>query len=142
MDMPGLLATGKTFAPNYDWVKNMDSLVQVPVQISLAAVDPTLPATYQTGLLRSGLTLGKVTATGVYKEYDDADGDGTEVAAGFLLHPILLLDPFGAALAVGTEVFGQLVVGGEVDSSLVLGLDAAGLVDLQALKSFTFVNLY
>jgi len=142
MDMPGLVATGDTFEPNYDWILDKETLVSVPVVIAHAAVDPTLPATYPDSTLRSGLTLGKVTATGYYKEYDDADADGTEVAAGFLLHPIRLIDPFGNALAAGQLVFGQMVVGGSVDSSKVLGLDANGLADLVALKSFNFLNLY
>lgn len=141
MDMPGLVVTGDTFAPHYSWILNKDSLVTVPVVIAHAAADPTLPATYPSDTLRSGLTLGKVTATGYYKEYDDADGDGTEVAVGFLLHPIRLVDPFGNALAAGQLVFGQMVIGGEIDSSLVYGLDAAGLVDLQATKAFHFKNL-
>lgn len=142
MDAPGLLVSGDKFQPNYAWIRDKGSLVSVPVVINHAAVDPTLPAGYPSGLLRSGLVLGKVTATSDYKEYDDADGDGTQAAAGILFHAVRLKDPFGNALAAGQLVFGQMVVGGIVDSSLLLGLDAAGLVDLTALKSFTFADLY
>jgi len=142
MDTPGLLASGPTYAPNYSWIKDKDSLVSVPVVIDHAAADATLPATYPSGTLRSGLVLGKVTVGGAYKEYDDADADGTQTATGILYHAIRLVDPFGNALPAGQKVFGEMVVAGVVDSSKLLGLDANGLADLQALKSFVFTDLY
>src|SRR5687768_2726809 len=139
-DMPGMLVSGDKFAPNYAWIRNKESLISVPVLLDHAAADATLPAGYPSGTLRSGLVLGKVTATGEYKEYDNTDADGTQTATGILLHAVRLKDPFGNALDSGQEVFGQMVVGGQVDSSLLIGLDAAGLVELQALKTFTFVD--
>lgn len=142
MDTPGLLVSGDTFAPNYSWIMDKDTLVSVPVVIDHAAADATLPAGYPAGTLRSGLVLGKVTVGGAYKEYDDADADGTQTAVGVLLHPIRLRDPFGNTLPAGQKVFGEMVVGGKVNSSLLLGLDANGLTDLQALKTFIFGDLY
>lgn len=141
-DMPGLVVSGDKFAPNYSWIADKESLIHVPVVIDHAALDPTLPAGYPAGLLRSGLVLGKVTATGEYKEYDDADSDGTQTATGVLYHAVRLKDPFGNALPAGQKVFGEMVVGGKVDSSKLLGLDANGKTDLQALKLFVFVDLY
>lgn len=142
MDTPALLATGSTYVPNYSWAADKDSLVAVPVVIDHAIADATLPATYPAGTIRSGLVLGKVTASGEYKEYDDGDSDGTQTATGILFHALLLRDPFGNTLPSGQKVFGSMVVGGKVNSSLLLGLDANGLADLVALKSFTFVDLY
>lgn len=142
MDMPGLLVSGDTYAPNYSWIADKETLISVPVVINHAAADATLPAGYPAGLLRSGLVLGKVTATSDYQEYDDADADGTQTATGILYHAVRLRDPFGNAPAAGQKVFGEMVVAGKVDSSKLIGLDAAGLVELQALKTFVFVDLY
>lgn len=138
--VPGLVTSGDYFQPRYSWlVSDIEKVLHVTVQIDLAAVDPDLPATYPAGLLRSGLILGKVTATGVYKEYDDGDSDGTEVATGILLHPVYLRNPLTkAAFASGTKVFGEMVVGNAiVDGSGIDGsdgnLDANGRTDLRAL---------
>lgn len=132
-EIPGLLSTGKTFASHYSWIADKESLKIVMVEIDHAAVDGTLPATYPTGLLRSGLVLGKVTVGGEYKQYSDAAGDGTEVAAGILLHPCNpTVDDFGNALAAGAVVLAAMVVSGFVDGSALYGIDAAGRVDLKA----------
>jgi len=80
---------------------------------------------YPDGYLKSGVVLGKVTATGLYGPYDNAASDGREVARGHLL----------ASLNVGTltKIGGALLVHGFVTESKLPanhGLDTAGKADL------------
>lgn len=78
--------------------------------------------------LRRGLALGKVTATGKYKQYDDAvnPADGTQVCAGYLYVDVDMLD--GGAAAIDRPAV--LLVTGVVDSEKVIGSDAAAVTDL------------
>lgn len=61
---------------------------------------------YPDGYIRSGIILGKITATGLYAPYVDAAVDGTGVAAGILFSSVkvpntaILTRDVGAALLV------------------------------------------
>lgn len=79
-----------------------------------------------TTTLRKGLVLGKVTATGVYMEYDAGASDGTETARVILDDEISVLDEDGTA--ADTEALGAFR--GDFVASALIGLDAAGKVDL------------
>lgn len=76
--------------------------------------------------LRKGLVLGKVTASGKYKEYDDGAADGTEVAACILTDQVNLLDEEGTAV----DSFATGMVHGVAEESKCQGLDANGKADL------------
>lgn len=79
----------------------------------------------QTGAeIKSGTVLGKVTATGKYKPYNNGASDGTEVAAGILYN--YLPAATGDAKAVG------FVRDCEVSRAALTGLDAPGEADLVA----------
>lgn len=77
------------------------------------------------GYFKSGIPLGKITATGLYGPYADAATDGTGVLAGFL---------FGAVPApkvTTSDVVGAILVHGKVrESRLPLAVDAAGKADV------------
>jgi len=133
MSMPGLVSTGYTFVPNYAWIWDQKTIQQVIVEIDHTISDATLPATYPPGVVRGGTVLGKVTATGVYKQYSDIAGDGTEVAVGILLHPLRpLVDQFGIAIAAGQKVLAAMVIAGTIDKDELIGYDTAAGVDLRA----------
>jgi Bacteriophage lambda head decoration protein D len=72
-------------------------------------------------IVPKGSVLGRVTATGRYGPYNNAAGDGREVAKGFLIE--------GTNLKFGNQVTG-LVIAGSVIAARCSGLDAAGIVDL------------
>lgn len=76
--------------------------------------------------LRKGLVLGKVTATGKYKQYDDAAQDGTAVARLILEDEVDLLDESG--VAADTEAVGGFR--GDFVAAALIGLDANGRADL------------
>ena len=80
-----------------------------------------------TTTLRPGLALGKITASGKYKEYDPSASDGSEVCVGFLEDERKVLDADGVA----SDNTGVLVFHGFVDESAAHGLDDAAKVDLQ-----------
>ncbi len=92
--------------------------------------------TFPNGLLPSGITLGKITATGLYAPYLNTASDGTEVAVGFLFATVAF-DPLAPATA---EIAAALYWHGEVVESFLPtghGLDAAGKTDLAA--KFRFI---
>ena len=82
----------------------------------------TLKAT--ASLLRSGTVMGKVTATGHYAPYADANVDGTQTAVGVLYHE--------APINVGTQAGVLIVRQAEVASARLTGLDGNGTTDLLA----------
>lgn len=77
------------------------------------------------GDLKAGTVLGKVTATGEYAAYADADETGLGAAVGILYAAV----PDSAAAQQATIVN----VDAEVVESLLTGLDANGKADLAAL---------
>ena len=93
----------------------------VGVTIAAAAVDA---GNTPTTTLRKGLVLGKVTATGKYKEYDPSASDGTETAALILVDQVDMLQDS----TDGATPRDQLATGmqhGVVDESRLHGCDAA-----------------
>lgn len=80
---------------------------------------------YPSGFFLSGLPLGKITATGKYAPYVDANSDGTQTLVGFLLTAVkapsdTTIDPQGALLVHGVVV----------DAKLPVAVDAAGKTDV------------
>lgn len=133
VEVPGQIFSGETFSPNQSWLLEHRTMQVKGVGIDPAARDAVGGHTPETDL-RSGLVMGQVTASKLWKEYDDGDSDGTEVAKGVLLHPLRLLDPFGGALT--GLIVAAVVIGARVRESLLLGLDAAGETDLE--ENFIF----
>lgn len=91
-------------------------------------------ATFTDGVVPSGVVVAKVTATGKYRQYNDANSDGTQVAAGHLLTTV---DLHGTTSAVVEDVTAALYWHGEVISANLPtnhGLDAAAKVDLPQVR--------
>ncbi|WP_399142170.1 head decoration protein [Streptomyces sp. NBUA17] len=80
---------------------------------------------YPAGYFKSGLPLGKITATGKYGLYNSAAEDGTETLVGFLFAAV-------KAPAVNTvDVGAAMLVHGKVRTSrLPVEVDAAGQADV------------
>lgn len=99
-----------------------------------------------TTVLQPGLLLGKVTATGKLKQWDDGAGDGTETIAGILIEQLKMTDGDGnnADRVLRVLVWGAIKVG----SLLVKGVafdghadEAAGRTELNA-KNFMLDDEY
>ena len=98
-----------------------ESLIGIVLD-STARDDGNSPTT----TLRKGLILGKVTATGEFKEYDPSASDGTETARLILADNVDLLDDEGAA--ADTEALGAFR--GDFVADRLVGLDAGAKADL------------
>lgn len=88
-------------------------------------------ATFPTGIVPSGVAVGKITATGLYAPYTDAatHGAGTDLLAGLLFTTI---DLQGTTGATATDSPASLFWHGEViESKLPVGhgVTAAGKLD-------------
>lgn len=105
-----------------------DSVQQAPFTISSVARD--VGNTGNTTLLRAGLALGRITATGELAEYTSAGtaGAGTTVCIGYLVNDCdLLRDGFESA---SVDRGASVLLLGTVNENNVIGQDAAGIVDL------------
>lgn len=70
---------------------------------------------YPDGFFKSGIILGRITASGLYGPYNNGASDGTEVAAGLLLCAVdapnlTTQDPQGALLWHGRVLVGKLPI--------------------------------
>lgn len=101
----------------------------IPVTIVSTALDAG--NTGETHVLRAGLVLGIVTASGKYVEYDD-DGtdDGRRTAKAVLMHDVDLKD--GDPAASAADHVADVLVLGSVYQSGLIGGDANGYADLES----------
>ena len=81
---------------------------------------------YPEGFFKSGIPLGKITASGKYGPYSDAASDGRQTLVGFLFAAV------GAPTVNTVDPSGALFTHGKVrESRLPLGaVDAAGKADV------------
>lgn len=82
------------------------------------------------GIIESGMTLGKVTASGLYGPYDDAAADGTEVMAGHLFSSVEVPADNAAGKAAGALYWMGIVKEARLPANH--GLDAADKADVAA----------
>lgn len=89
---------------------------------------------FPTGVIPSGVVVGRVTATGKYAPYSNAAADGTEVARG---HLFTTVDLGGTTAATVGDVAAALLWHGEVVEAKLPtnhGLDAAAKTDLPQIR--------
>ena len=79
-----------------------------------------------TTTLRPGLVLGKITASGKYKEYHPSSSDGSETAVGILKDQVKVIDDDANAV----DAAAVLVIHARVDESALHGCDADAKADL------------
>ena len=103
--------------------KLSDHGIKVAVTVDSASADS---GGSPTTTLRKGLVLGKVTASGKFKQYNNAAADGTEVAAGILDDEVNLIDEAGTA----RDSQATMLIHGFVKESKLHGIDANGKADL------------
>lgn len=91
-----------------------DHFVAVGVKVAQAA-----------GNLAEGTLLGKITASGLYKAYNNANSDGSEKAVGILAFP-------ADAQTAGQNIGATMFVKGYFKESALTGLDEAAKADMGA----------
>lgn len=110
-DAPNIVNTPEV--PNKNVIASPATVVKVGVTMLAIAVGGTP--------LTPGQVIGRVTATGKYKPYNNANADGTEVATGILLEP---------QAADGIDKMLEIGIRGEFVLDQLVGLDAPAVVDL------------
>lgn len=78
------------------------------------------------GVLDAGTVLGRVTDSSLYTVYANANEDGTETAKGVLRESV----DTGTDAEADPEHLGNIVLAGTLKHSLLTGLDAAAITDL------------
>lgn len=133
--MPQLPSFGPlvTTTPKRIRLSNWGRELDTTVLLASTARDPNSPL--RTTILRAGLVLGRITASGKYAQYNDGASDGTQTAVGLLLSDVDLLD----ASAVAQDVPAVIMQAGEFDEASIpasganySGIDANGKTDLGA----------
>lgn len=119
---PGLAAAQENYEGQVWWGGWFHQPVIVPVMLDGAARDA---GANPTTILRPGLLLGVVTATGKWKEWSPTATDGTEHIAGILLYEATTQAQgsntdrwFGYAMVAGYVKSAEIVVPGEATKGL------------------------
>lgn len=93
----------------------------------LATLVPVRLVNNGTSDYKAGLVVGRITTSGLYKNYDDSASDGSQTAVGVLFEDVLASDVPASGLPVA-----RAIVGGEVYLGKLTGFDAAAGTDLGA----------
>ncbi|MEU3285569.1 head decoration protein [Streptomyces longwoodensis] len=98
-----------------------------PVSVTLDVAKFTAGTHYPDGYIKSGIFLGKVTATGLYGPYDDAASDGRQTCVGVLF----TAQDVNARGVASTKVVGSMLLHCFIrEAKLPVAIDAAGKADL------------
>jgi|SRR5690606_10128398 len=115
-------------ADDQSWLGSMHG-TQATESITLDTSAFTQATHYPAGYFKSGLPLGRITATGKYGPYQGDATDGRETLVGFLFAAV-------KAPTVNTvDVAGAMLVHGKVRASrLPVSVDAAGQDDVPMIR--------
>ncbi|WP_069752965.1 head decoration protein [Streptomyces sp. EN16] len=109
-----------------DWLGSAHG-TDAPVSITLDVSKFTAGTHYPDGYIKSGIFLGKITATGLYGPYDDAASDGRQTAVG--VH--FTAQDTNARRVTSTKVVGSMLVHCFIrEAKLPAAIDAAGKADV------------
>lgn len=114
--LPGIEAAVQSIENTFEWGPQTP-WAAVGVVLASTARDP---GSAPTTVLRRGLVLGKITASGKHAQYDPAATDGTQVPVGILNDSTDLFDPRAGA---ATDRTAQMRVWGMVKPASLYGFD-------------------
>lgn len=124
---PGFTGSLETVERNIYWGSDPTKKIErQTITITSGATDST---NTPTTLLRAGLALGKITATGFYTAYSPTATDGSQFAEGVLEVEVNMLDPYTGAVATRVN---NLVISGPVKAGAVANLDYVSRKQLSA----------
>lgn len=112
---PGIQEAIETFEREICWGK-WEQLRSTSAQVDAATIDA---GNTPTTILRPGLLLGKIAATGKLTHYDGDATDGSDVAVAILKQPYSMVDLGGTT----RELFVDVLIGGPVKAGMLYGLD-------------------
>ncbi|WP_326812091.1 head decoration protein [Streptomyces scopuliridis] len=109
-----------------DWLGSAHG-TDAPVSATLDVSKFTAGTHYPDGYIKSGVPLGKITATGLYGPYDDAASDGRQTLVGFLF----TAQDVNARRVASTKVVGSMLIHCFIrEAKLPVAVDAAGKTDV------------
>lgn len=132
--------TKVTTTPTWFRLSTWGEETDVSIIVASTARDPNSPNS--TSILRAGLILGKITASGKYAQYNNAASDGTETAVGILVNTIDLRDSTGtqqdtpAVMATVAEIDANNI---PASGTNYTGLDANAKADFAASETAQIV---
>lgn len=115
LGVPGYSAAAETFENEFTWGKALTRLIP-GAQVSGAARDA---GNTPTTVLRPGLLLGRIAASGLWKEYSATATDGSNYVEGVLMTGVRATDLDGN----NANRFVPVMVGGPVQAARLVGLD-------------------
>jgi hypothetical protein len=118
---PGMGAVAVSQTNQFLWGGTRSEILETDFQIDSAAEDA---GSNNTKVLRAGLAMGRVTATGMLRQFNPAATDGTQVLAGFLKEETPLIDSLGRAQTAFAPIIVKAPV--KVRNILILGVVFAG----------------
>lgn len=115
-----------------DWLGSAHG-TDVPISVTLDVSKFVAGTHYPDGYIKSGVALGKITATGLYGPYDDTATDGRETLTGFLF----TAQDVNARRVTSTKVVGSMLWHGAIkESKLPVPVDANGKADVRGVIVF------
>lgn len=109
-----------------DWLGSQHG-TDAPVSVTLDVTKFTSGTHYPDGYIKSGILLGRVTATGLYGPYDDTATDGRQTAVGFLF----TAQDVNARNVTSTKAVGSMLLHCFIrEAKLPVAVDANGKADL------------
>ena len=132
MSSPGMGTPFATQANQFIWGGTRAEILEMGFQIDSTAVDA---GSNNTKVLRPGLAMGKITATGLLKQFDNAAVDGTQNLVGFLKEETPLIDSLGRTMTNGAMV--PVVIKAPVKAKNVLigGVTLIGVASEAAIRT-------
>jgi hypothetical protein len=98
-----------------------------PVNATLDVSKFTANTHYPAGFIKSGIPLGKITATSLYGPYDDTATDGRQTLVGFLF----TAQDVNARAVTSTKVVGSMLLHCFIrEAKLPVAVDANGKADV------------
>ncbi len=132
MSSPGMGTPFFTQANQFIWGGPRAQVIEMGFQIDSSAVDA---GSSNTKYLRAGLAMGKITATGLLKQFDNAAVDGTQNLVGFLKEETPLIDSMGRTMTNGAMVPVVIVAPVKAKNVLILGVTLIGIASEAAIRT-------
>jgi hypothetical protein len=129
---PGLGTIARSQTQQFIWGGDKAQVIEGGYQIDSASVDS---GSNNTKVLRPGLAMGRITATGLLKQFDNAATDGSQNLVGFLKEETPLVDSLGRTNSSGA--FAQVIIAAPVKAKGILigGVTLIGVASEAAIRA-------
>lgn len=129
---PGTGTIARTQTQQFIWGGDKAQILEMGYQIDSASVDS---GSNNTKVLRPGLAMGRITATGLLKQFDPAAVDGSQTIIGFLKEETPLIDSLGRTNSSGA--FAQVIIAAPIKAKGILigGVTLIGHASEAAIRS-------